>query len=33
MPPAREDAMNQSIYNADSATHVKIVVLGLLCAL
>jgi hypothetical protein len=30
---AREDAMNHSIYSADRATHLKIVVIGLLCAI
>jgi len=29
----REDAMNHSMYSADRATHLKIVVLGLLCAI
>jgi hypothetical protein len=37
MPPAatvaREDVMNHSIYSADRATHLKIVVIGLLCAI
>jgi hypothetical protein len=28
----REDVMNHSMYSADRATHVKIVVIGLLCA-
>lgn len=37
-PPAatntqkREDVMNHSMYSADRATHLKIVVIGLLCA-
>jgi ABC-type proline/glycine betaine transport system permease subunit len=30
---AREDAMTHSIYSADRATHLKIVVIGLLCAI
>ena len=29
---AREDAMNHSMYSADRRTHLKIVVVGLLCA-
>jgi hypothetical protein len=29
----REDGMNHSIYSADRATHLKIVVIGLLCAI
>jgi hypothetical protein len=28
----REDAMSHSMYNADRGTHLKIVVVGLLCA-
>jgi hypothetical protein len=28
----REDAMNHSLYSADRTTHLKIVVIGLLCA-
>jgi hypothetical protein len=28
----REDVMNHSMYSADRATHLKIVVIGLLCA-
>jgi hypothetical protein len=28
----REDAMNHSMYSADRRTHLKIVVIGLLCA-
>jgi ABC-type proline/glycine betaine transport system permease subunit len=28
----REDVMNHSMYNADRGTHLKIVVIGLLCA-
>jgi hypothetical protein len=28
----REDGMNHSMYSADRATHLKIVVVGLLCA-
>ena len=32
MPQKREDAMNHSMYSADRATHLKIVVIGLLCA-
>src|SRR5579863_3598134 len=28
----REEVMNHSMYSADRATHLKIVVLGLLCA-
>jgi hypothetical protein len=28
----REDTMNHSMYNADLRTHLKIVVVGLLCA-
>jgi hypothetical protein len=31
--PAREDGMNHSMYGADRATHLKIVVIGLICAL
>ena len=30
---AREMAMNHSMYGADRATHLKIVVIGLICAL
>ena len=30
---AREKAMNHSMYGADRATHLKIVVFGLVCAL
>jgi ABC-type proline/glycine betaine transport system permease subunit len=30
---AREDVMNHSMYSADRATHLKIVVIGLLCAI
>jgi hypothetical protein len=29
---AREDAMNHSMYSADRGTHLKIVVIGLICA-
>jgi hypothetical protein len=36
-PPVRglaaEDGMNHSMYGADRATHLKIVVIGLICAL
>jgi hypothetical protein len=32
-PVSRENAMNHSIYSADRATHLKIVVIGLLCAI
>jgi hypothetical protein len=32
MDGAREDAMSHSMYNADRGTHLKIVVIGLLCA-
>jgi hypothetical protein len=28
----REDVMNHSLYSADRGTHLKIVVIGLLCA-
>lgn len=30
---AGEDGMNHSMYGADRATHLKIVVIGLICAL
>jgi ABC-type proline/glycine betaine transport system permease subunit len=30
---ARQAGMNHSMYGADRATHLKIVVIGLLCAL
>jgi hypothetical protein len=30
---ARKDGMNHSMYGADRATHLKIVVIGLICAL
>jgi len=30
---AREDVMTHSMYSADRATHLKIVVIGLLCAI
>lgn len=30
--PDREDAMNHSMYSADRRTHLKIVIVGLLCA-
>ena len=30
---AREDGMNHSMYGADRATHLKIVVIALICAL
>jgi hypothetical protein len=30
---AREDGMNHSMYGADRATHLKIVVIGLVCAI
>jgi hypothetical protein len=37
VPPAatvaRKDVMNHSMYGADRATHLKIVVIGLLCAI
>jgi hypothetical protein len=29
---SREDVMNHSMYSADRRTHLKIVVVGLLCA-
>jgi hypothetical protein len=32
MVKSREDVMNHSMYSADGRTHLKIVVLGLLCA-
>jgi hypothetical protein len=28
----REDAMNHSMYSADRGTHLKIVIVGLICA-
>jgi hypothetical protein len=30
---SREDTMNHSMYSADRRTHLKIVVIGLLCAI
>jgi hypothetical protein len=32
MEQKREVAMNHSMYSADRATHLKIVVIGILCA-